>query len=311
MKYIPDLIPEKSKVLPHYFKGNVDFKKKSNSFLFFLRWSIGILFLLFALLLLKHPILSLILGFLGFIILPPGHNWIEKKFRFIFTTKIKSVFASIILLFSIPLLAHYSAVDKEEAYLLKLKLEKEERERTELEREEKIRKDSLTYYINVSSQFADNHQIDKALKQLKTATLFSKLPADRERIEIEENKISTIKTFDLVKAGKYELAIPQLDALILKEGQDSNLFYNRALCFSKTGKIKEAVDDCLKAMKFGDKKADKLYNKINPVKKRIAYYVTRCCDGSTSGSTGRGTCSHHGGVCDWSEPVYEEYRKYE
>jgi len=24
---------------------------------------------------------------------------------------------------------------------------------------------------------------------------------------------------------------------------------------------------------------------------------TKCCDGTTSSSTGRGTCSHHGGVC--------------
>jgi len=25
--------------------------------------------------------------------------------------------------------------------------------------------------------------------------------------------------------------------------------------------------------------------------------VTQCCDGTTSSSTGQGTCSHHGGVC--------------
>jgi hypothetical protein len=24
-----------------------------------------------------------------------------------------------------------------------------------------------------------------------------------------------------------------------------------------------------------------------------------CCDGSRSGATGRGACSHHGGVCRW------------
>ncbi|WP_264537942.1 tetratricopeptide repeat protein [Flavobacterium sp. N1736] len=311
MRYIPNLIPEKSKVLPHYFIENIILKKKSNPFLFFLKWFIGILFLLFALLYLKHPIISLIFGFIGFIILPFGHNWLEKKFRFSLTTKIKSVFVCVVLLFFLPLLGHYNSVDKKEAYLLKLKLEKEGKERAEFERFEKIRNDSLTYYITASSQFADKHQTDKALKELKIAGLFSKLPADADRITLEENKISAIKTFDLVKAGKYKLAIPQLDTLISKEGNNPNLFYNRAFCFSKTGKIKEAVDDCLQAMQLGDKKADKLYNSINPIKKRVAYYVTRCCDGSTSGSSGRGTCSHHGGVCNWREPVYEEYRKYE
>jgi tetratricopeptide (TPR) repeat protein len=34
-------------------------------------------------------------------------------------------------------------------------------------------------------------------------------------------------------------------------------------------------------------------------------YYSICCDGSRSGSTGRGTCSHHGGVCrTMKEPVY-------
>lgn len=310
MKYVPNLIPEKSKVLKHYFKGNINNTKKIKPSMNILRWIGGFFFLLFALLSLRHPLLTILFGFLGFMILPFGHNWLENKFRFILTIKIKSVFAFIILMCSLPLLAHYSAVDKKEAHLLKLKLENEERVRIELDRKEKIRNDSLSYYINAGSQFANKHKTDDAVKQLKKAALFSKLPVDNERITIEENNISTIKIFDLIKAEKYKLAIPQLDALILKEGDTANLFYNRALCFSKTGKIKEAVDDCMHAIKLGDQKSDKLYNKINPIKKRVAYYVTRCCDGSTSSSTGRGTCSHHGGVCDWNEPVYEEYRKY-
>jgi tetratricopeptide (TPR) repeat protein len=38
-------------------------------------------------------------------------------------------------------------------------------------------------------------------------------------------------------------------------------------------------------------------------------YYTRsvCCDGTTSGSTGRGTCSHHGGVCGYEKVPYKEY----
>lgn len=311
MRYVSNLIPEKSQVLKHYFKGNTHEIKKSNPSLKMLRWIGGVFFLLIALLFIKHLLLTILFGFLGFMILPSGHNWIEKKLRFILTAKIKSVFAFIILLFSLPLLGHYNDVDEKEAHLLKLKLQKEARITAELERKEKIRNDSLTYFINASSQFADKHKIDEASKQLKKAALFSKLPVDKNRIAVEENKISTIKAFDLVKAEKYKLALPQLDSLILKEENNPNLFYNRALCYSKTAKIKEAVSDCLKAMQLGDKKADKLYNKINPIKKRIVGYITRCCDGSTSGSTGRGTCSHHGGVCDWSEPIYQEYRKYE
>src|SRR5690606_41486298 len=99
------------------------------------------------------------------------------------------------------------------------------------------------------------------------------------------------------------------DALPISSNDE--LLYSRALCYSKSGQTADAVRDCRKAMKLGNKEANKLHEKINPIKKRIAYYVTRCCDGTTSNAKGRGACSHHGGVCNWNEPVYEEYRKYE
>ncbi|MBE8726195.1 hypothetical protein [Flavobacterium hungaricum] len=311
MKYVSNLIPEKSRVLEYYFKGNIYETKKIKVFQKFLRWLLASFFILFALLSLKHPLITLLFGFIGFMISPFGHVWLEKKFKFRLTKKIKSFSAIIILLFSFPLLVHYNTIDNKKAEMLSLKFEKEKRERIELERKEKIRNDSLTYYLNISSQFALKHKTDDAFKQLKAASLFSKLPEDIERISIEKRKISTIRAYDLVKAEKYKLALSDLNTLISETDNNSNLYYNRALCFSKTGKIGEAVSDCLKAMKLGDIRADKLYNKINPVKRRIAYYVTRCCDGTTSSSSGRGTCSHHGGVCNWSEPVYEEYRKYE
>lgn len=311
MRYVPNLIPEKAQVLKHYFKGDVRPAKKNNSFLLFLRWAGGIFFMLLALIFLKHPILALLFGFISFMILPPGHNWIEKKFRFCFTTKIKAVLGSILFLFSIPLLGHYNTIDKKEAHLLKLKTEQEEKLKAALQRKEKIRNDSLAFYIDASSQLANKHKTDDAVKQLNKAVLFVKLPTDKEKIVIEENKISTIRALDFVKYEKYKSALPLLDTLIIKDGSNSGLFYNRAICYSKTGKIREAVGDCNVAIKLGNEKANKLYNKINPIKKRISGYVTRCCDGSTSYSTGRGTCSHHGGVCNWSEPVYEEYRKYE
>lgn len=64
-------------------------------------------------------------------------------------------------------------------------------------------------------------------------------------------------------------------------------------------------------MKMGSTEAEKSYNKFNPLRKKVISYTTRCCDGTSSSSKGRGTCSHHGGVCNWNEPIYEEYRQYE
>lgn len=311
MKYVPNLIPEKSKVLKHYFTGNIYQTKKNSSMQYFLRWAGGLFFLVWAFFSLYHPLLTLLFGFIGFMILPAGHNWIEKKFRFSLTTKIKSILGGALFLFSIPLLGHYSAVDQKEAQVLKFKTEQEEKYKAALQKKEKIRNDSLIFYINQSAERVDKHKIEEAEKLLSKASLFAKLPEDKDRIDAGQNTISTIKTFDLINSGQYKTAIPSLDILINKDAGNPDLFLKRAICYSKTGKIAEAVADCKIAMKLGDTNAVRLYNKINPLKKRIAYYVTRCCDGTTSSSSGRGTCSHHGGVCDWNEPVYEEYRKYE
>ena len=46
--------------------------------------------------------------------------------------------------------------------------------------------------------------------------------------------------------------------------------------------------------------------------KEIVGYCTLCNDGthSPSCSTGRGTCSHHGGVAQWNAPIYSKVPHY-
>ncbi len=48
-------------------------------------------------------------------------------------------------------------------------------------------------------------------------------------------------------------------------------------------------------------------------KQVVVGYCTLCNDGtrSPSCSTGRGTCSHHGGVKEWNAPIYKEEAVYE
>lgn len=47
--------------------------------------------------------------------------------------------------------------------------------------------------------------------------------------------------------------------------------------------------------------------------RKIIGYCTLCNDGtrSPSCSTGRGTCSYHGGVAEWNAPIYEDVEKVE
>jgi tetratricopeptide (TPR) repeat protein len=311
MRYVPNLIPEKSKVLPTYFKGDIYKSAKKNLIRDIAFWILAVIFFITALTFIKHPIMFLLFGFLGFILIPPGHRFLEKKLRFRLTPKIKTIATSLLFVGSLPLTNHYSAIDKEEAYQQKLIDEKNTQEKAIADRKEQQRKDSLTFYIKQSKELGKSHKIDDANKKLQYAMSFASLPTEKEQIEKEKLGLVAIKTFDLVKAGKYESAIPELDNLINSDPANSDLLLNRAICYSKTGKIQEAVNELKPLIQNGNEDAEKLHNKINPIRKRISYYVTRCWDGSTSSSKGSGACSHHGGVKNWNEPVYEEYRKYE
>ena len=88
------------------------------------------------------------------------------------------------------------------------------------------------------------------------------------------------------------------------------MLYYRAKCNIKIGKTSLGINDLDSARTNGYKPAERLYNQVNPIRKRITGYITLCNDGTTSGATGRGACSWHGGVSEWNHPIYEEYRKY-
>jgi tetratricopeptide (TPR) repeat protein len=311
MRYVPNLIPDKSKVLRDYFKGDIYEPRQSNQLLTVLGWIFGVFFLIGALVSISHPLLTLVFGLLGLILLPPGHRWIERKLRFRLTTKVKSILVAVIFISATPLTSHYNSIDKNEALLLKQKVEQEAKQKEQADKKELERIDSLNYHIQLANNLKKEHKIEEATSHLGFALAFASTQAEKDQISKEKIAISAIKTFDLVKAGKYQNALPGLNSLIAQDGNNSDLLYNRAICYSKTGKIQEAVTDCKAAMQLGNTDAEKLHEKINPIKKRVSYYVTRCCDGSTSSSKGRGACSRHGGVCNWNEPVYEEYRKYE
>lgn len=311
MKYVPNLIPDSSKVLPDYFKGNIYDAAKKNYFPDITLWIIGVFFLIGALVSINHPLVTLIFGLIGLILIPPGHQLIEQKLRFNLTSKIKAITVSALFIGSIPLTSHYAAIDQEIAYQKKLAEEKAAKEKEIADQKEQLRKDSLAFYLDKATDLTREHKIDEANTQLQYAMAFASLPADKEQIEKKKIGAAATKTMDLVKAGKYRAALPELNNLLNSDPTNSELLYNRAICYSKTGKIQEAVNDLKPLIRLRNSDAEKLHDKINPIRKRVAYYVTRCCDGSTSGAKGRGACSHHGGVCNWNDPIYEEYRKHE
>lgn len=109
----------------------------------------------------------------------------------------------------------------------------------------------------------------------------------------------------------YEDAIEAYTIPIESKIDLANASFGRAQCYDKIGERQLAVEDLRLAMNLGNEEANVFHEKINPELKRVAYYETLCCDGTTSNAKGRGACSHHGGVCNWNNPVYETYRKYQ
>ena len=181
--------------------------------------------------------------------------------------------------------------------------EKREREKAqELVRLENLRVDSLGFYNSLSDSVFQINQITKSVAYLDSALLYANAN--------EEDTLIVKRASRLFAIRKYELALKDYTYLITATQDLVGNYYQRALCFEKLKQRQEAVSDLRKSIDLGNENALVLYERINPERRKISHYVTRCCDGSTSSAKGRGACSHHGGVCNWNDAIYVTYRKY-
>ncbi|NIG55404.1 tetratricopeptide repeat protein [Chitinophaga sp. Cy-1792] len=313
MRYIPDLIPRDFSIKQDYFKKAVSTVTPFNKTKRVISIVIACIFFLFALANITHPPLFMLAVILGLGLLPGVHRWLEKKLRFKFTTKIKGGAYAIAFIPFLAAVSHFSAIDTNRRQE-QLQHEKAITQQQALTaREDSLRK--VTFYAAVSS--LKEHQAKKDLSDNQINQLVSHLDSIAVQ-QTEKSDIATIKftvqqeqSLKLLSGGKYQQALVILTDLLFTAPNDATLLYNRALCYDKLGNQELAVKDLKLAMEAGSTSAKTYHNKINPERKRVTGYVTRCCDGSTSSATGRGACSWHGGVCNWNEPQYETYRKYE
>lgn len=314
MRYLPNLLPDHSKVdlgIPYAKQSQKTVKKQSD--LWLILSYIGAIGCLFSALFsfFPMPILSLLYVLIGLLLLPPIHTMLENKLRFRFTWAIKTVLMLCLFIPSIVLSG--VAVNKVQNKMVVQKQQKEKEDKEQQERDkqakidaeksEKSRKDSLNFYNSkANAEFKKNRYLP-GIVYLNKALKFAN--------SSDQDDIYQRRAFNYYKAGKYTEAEKDYTTLIGNSHKLSDTYYQRALCYQKQNKKKDAISDLKVAMEKGNTDAEKLYNKLNPIKKRVVGYVTRCCDGSTSSSSGRGACSHHGGVCNWNEPIYDEYREYE
>jgi hypothetical protein len=314
MKYLKNRTPQNFKFLPDSNKKNIYKPAKTSIIKQILQWILGIFFFLGAISAIQHPLLLLIFGFIGFIIIPPGRNFLERKLRVRLNRKVRATVVILLFIAAMPLSNHYTKIDEQKAIVQKPVDEKQPIKKTTNSNDvkhEQQRKDSLEFHLKRSDELLQKHKINDAEEQLKLATSFANTADEHKQVQAKQIASEIVRIKDLMKARKYAAALPIINNILINDPYNPMLLLNRAICYSKTGDTQKAVEDLKPLLASGNTDAEKLNDKINPIQKKIIGYETLCNDGTTSDAKGRGACSHHGGVQDWNHPIYEESRKYE
>ncbi len=166
--------------------------------------------------------------------------------------------------------------------------------------------DSIQKLKNDTINFKHTHyQISKKLLTLKdtiqSIAVLKKLIQEYPNTALAHKNLGDIyfTTKSNVKAIQYFKKYIALDT------SDASIYRKIGQSYLNLRKKKSAKKHLRIATKKGDSEA---CNELRELTAKTKYYPqSKCCDGTTSSSTGRGTCSHHGGVCGTEYIPYKEY----
>lgn len=232
---------------------------------------------------------------------------VVRVFKFPLTKKVKNIALIALLLLNVPFAIAFGKEKSRLEQANRIQLLNEQQAKLD----EKQRINELESCLQRIDSLYHNGEIDLALLELDKADILAEKDGEKADVNQIRIEVSLAKTRQLVKRRQYNMAIDLMTSVQPLDTSNTDVLYLRANCFVKVKRIEDAVKDAKKAMILGHKDAGKLYDKINPLGRRIAYYCTLCEDGTYSQATGQGACSHHGGVAKWDYPVYETSRKYE
>jgi tetratricopeptide (TPR) repeat protein len=295
-----------TQVVNNHFHGNTYLSSERKG-LYGITIAIGILMLISSPFTLAFPSFSITLAASGLILITGISDRIANVLGFRPTATIRNITLVVLLLLNLPFAIAFGKEKLRLREVLRSELVKEQQARYN----EQQRKDSLNSCLLRIDSLYRNSETDKALIELDKADLLAMKSGEKADVNQIRIDVSLIKVTELMNRHQYNMAIELLSSLYELDSNDTEILYQRALCYAKTNRIADAVHDAKRAMFHGHAAADTLYEKINPIKQRLAYYTTQCRDGSFSSATGSGACSHHGGVATWKYPVYETYREYE
>ncbi|MGH1336581.1 MAG: hypothetical protein ACRBFS_10670 [Aureispira sp.] len=164
-----------------------------------------------------------------------------------------------------------------------------------LKAEEPMQRDSSSY-VGFMNYAALVHL--RARDTLGAVTLYQKLVDFAPHTGRFSNQLGVLYTY----TASYDRAIGAFQAAIKKEVNNALYHYNLGIAYQKIRKRRRALKALKKARLLGHLGACTLYRKMT---RKEVYRAgkTVCCDGTLSTSTGRGTCSHHGGICETATVV--------
>lgn len=227
------------------------------------------------------------------------HNGDWKEF---YEIELKPKFKYLILL---PILYLLYLINPDKGKSVYSQLDSEDSTQIVEEKNRELNKrmlDSSYEYVNLAGLEFANKKYKKALKYLEVADSFY----------ICNPNASLLKGRTLMNLKRYKESISVLEGIIGRSSElNDDIYLNIGICYLKMGNRPKAVFNLYEAVKLDNTEAEEIYDKVNPKLKKVIGYYTKCCDGSSSSATGRGACSHHGGVCNWNAPIYSEERKYE
>jgi tetratricopeptide (TPR) repeat protein len=282
---------------------DINYSKKSihrKSGLRILRIILGVWLFLVSLIIFSWFWIGLLLLTIGILVFPKSSEWIERKLQFKITGKIRLCVTIPLAILCLILANKYSEREIKNRQMAEQKrIEQAEASEDSIRLQNQC-KDSIVFYISEAEQLTKNKKYQSAIVVYNKILNLS--PENQEHIQL---LIADLH----YQSKEYDTAILKYKELEQYSFGDT-LNYQIALCYIGLSDKATAVLYLRQAINQNSERANELYNKINPIKKRLIGYTTLCCDGTTTSNRGRGACSKHGGVCNRNYPVYDEYRQY-
>lgn len=160
----------------------------------------------------------------------------------------------------------------------------------------------------------ENDSVKKSHVIIHVANKFLKMKDTTEAISVYEEALRSHPKWIVLhkrlgniyaNSKNYRKAVKHYETCSKAGKSSAELELNLANSYMKLKKRKAALPHFQLAAEKGSRTACETYREMTATTR----YTTSsaCCDGTSSSSTGRGTCSHHGGVCGIRRTPHKVY----